>query len=200
MNKNKHSLLAVFFIISWVALAIFASFFAYLYIQNKGLRASITLLEDKTMNMLEEGKRYQELQKSTNKLEDDVMEFLEWKFVVKEQTAQANQRLLDASVKMKDLKKDKALLNLFYYNLGLSYILSQDFSGAIVAFEKALEYKPKDAWSCYDLGLLYSVIGGNAKKAEHYYNKYLELDPVGVYVNDVKMRLKGLKTEKRKGQ
>ena len=200
MDKRKHSLIAVFFIISWVALAIFASFFAYLYIQNKGLRASITLLEDRTMSMLEEGNRYQELQKSTKKVEDDVLGFLEWRFVVKEQTAQANQRLLEAAGSIKELKNNKALLNLFYYNLGLSYILSQDFNGAITAFEKALEYKPKDAWSCYDLGLLYSVIGNNVKKAQQYYNKYLELDPAGVYVSDVKIRLKGLNTEKRKGQ
>jgi tetratricopeptide (TPR) repeat protein len=200
MDKNKHSLLMVFFIISYVALAIFASFFAYLYIQNKGLRASIALLEEKTMSMLEEGKRYQELKASTNKLEDDVMGFLEWRFVVKEQTAQATVRLREASAKIAELKKDKSLLNLFYYNLGLSYILSQDLNSAITAFEKALEYKPKDAWSCYDLGLLYSVVGNNAKKAERYYTEYLRLDPAGVYVNDVKMRLKGLKTEKRKGQ
>lgn len=200
MDKNKHSQLAIFFIICWAALAVFAFLFTYLYIQNRALRASIAILEDKTMVMLEEGKRYQELKDSASKLEGEVVDFLQWRFVVREQTAQANQRLRESAGKIRELKKDKMLLNLFYYNLGLSYILSQDFSGAITAFEKALQYWAKDAWSCYDLGLLYSITGRDRRKVEQYYKKYLELDPAGLYANEVKARLEKLKIEKRKAK
>jgi tetratricopeptide (TPR) repeat protein len=200
MDKNKHSMVAVFFILSWLSAAVFAFFFVYLYIQNKDLRTSIAILEDKTFYLLEEGKQYQQLKSLENNLQKNVLDYMEWRYVVKEQSKQANQRLNEAVNTIKDYKKDKDLLNLIYYNLGLSNILSQDYNGAIGAFEKALQLKASDAWSYYDLGLLYSITGQNAKKVAQYYNKYLELDPGGIYANDVKERLEGLKTQKGKSR
>jgi tetratricopeptide (TPR) repeat protein len=200
MKRKQLNLVAVIFTITLVCLAALVFVSVYLYIQNVNLRNSMIALEEKTFSLMDDTKRSQESKLLADDLESRVLDYLEWRFVVKEQTRQAAIRLSEAATKVKELKKDKTLLNLFYYNLGLSYILSQDFNAAIEAFKQGLEYKPNDAWSSYNLGLLYSVAGRDNKKAALYYNKYLESDPSGIYAADVKLRLEELKDTKRKGQ
>jgi len=195
--KNKAlNPITIFLLISWFSVA----FFAYLYvatrIQNLKLKDSLAAVEERVRLLFEENKKSRELRQEEIKFQDDALNYLEWQFVLKEQVSQASQHLQGKIDKVKDVKKDKELLNLLYYNLGLNYTLAVDFNGAIKAFEQAVNFERKDADSYYNLGLLYSTYRQNPQKAIKYYEDYLELVPKGAKSDEVKERITILKGRK----
>jgi tetratricopeptide (TPR) repeat protein len=192
MRQKNLILLTLLFIITWFFVAVMGFLFVKVRLQNAGLKNSIAVLE-KSLGYLDENlKKYKEVKKEEERYEKGVLDYLQWQFALRDQVNQAKQRLQDKINKIKDLKKDKSLLNLLYYNLGLSFTLAVDFGSAISAFEEAARFDPKDADSCYNLGLLYSTYSRDMNKALKYYKRYLELVPEGTKKEEVKERVKTL--------
>ena len=63
------------------------------------------------------------------------------------------------------------------YNLGCIYKAGRQFNKAEIEFQKALRHAPDDPAVHYNLGILYDDNLGNAKKARHHYERFLELAP-----------------------
>jgi len=181
-------------IISWVVLVVFCLLFIRQSINNSKLNNLVVALERKVA--LEDGnKRYEALKSEKEKIGDEALKYLSWQFVLKGQIEQSRDIIINKLNKIKDHKQNKELQNLFYYNLGLSHTLTMDFGSAINAFETALRFDPKDAQSCYNLGLLNSTYGKETKKAIRYYKRYLEIAPTGTKADAVKDRIKALENK-----
>lgn len=188
--KGLVLIITALFIVSWCALAALS----VLYVGAKAKyettrRVCLTLQQQlNTSNK----KTQPSLSKNSGQSEKDAVDFLEWQFVLRDQVSEAKANLSDRIAKLKDINKDKDLLALLYYNLGLNYTLAVDYPRAIVAFEEALKLDPKDSASAYNLGLLYSVYQKDTDKAVKYYRKYLELSPSASKADDVKARIASL--------
>ena len=196
-TEKRHDLLKSFAIVlcltSWAVSAILIFFCFTLYLRDIKLKSYAAVLENNIVLLNKNLKQYQESAGERSKLEENAMDYLRWKFVLKEQVDGAGDRLSEKGAALKNMKKDKELANLIYYNLGLSYTMAVNFESAIKAFEEALQYDPKDAWSCYDLGLLYSAYRTDQAKGISYYERYLELAPSGAKAREVKERVDTLK-------
>ena len=162
-------------------------------IDKRRIEKLLALQTQKAESFAEEiGRSRQEkerLEQKEERIGREALDYLEWQYVLSDQVSQAAERLTKEIREVRELKKSKELINLLYYNLGLSYTLAVDFDAAIAAFEQALKYKREDAESCYNLGLLYSTYRQNPKRAVKYYKKYLELSPSGLKAGEVKERL-----------
>jgi tetratricopeptide (TPR) repeat protein len=167
-----------------------------LFMKERGrtikLKNMLLVMERNMVNYKDSARRYQEFKEEREKWQESALDYLEWQFVLKDQVALAGGRLSENIKQVKDLKRNKDLINLLYYNLGLNYTLAMDFESAIRSYEDALRFNPRDFQSCYNLGLLYSTYRKNAAKAIHYYKKYLELVPVSPLVSDVEERILSL--------
>jgi len=161
----------VLFVVSWVMLAIFAALLLKSQVDNQRLKGLLLLSDKKSVSLDNELRQVY----SSRDNHSAVLDYLEWQFVLKEQVSDAGNRLRSRINKIRDLKKDKELSGLLYYNLGLNYVLAADFNSAIRSFEQAIGLQPKDAESYYMLGLLYSTYRQDTKKALRYYEKYLQL-------------------------
>lgn len=75
-----------------------------------------------------------------------------------------------AQAKLSTLKEEF----LVHYNLGCIYKVYRHFDKAEAEFLKALEIKPDDSASHYNLGILYDDDLGNKSKAAAHYKKFLE--------------------------
>ena len=73
-----------------------------------------------------------------------------------------------------DLKHERSL---YQYNLGVVYAQAQRYDDAIAAYQKSLEFNPKNADAHYNLGLLYERVKGQSDKAAWHYRRYLEHNP-----------------------
>jgi tetratricopeptide (TPR) repeat protein len=63
------------------------------------------------------------------------------------------------------------------YNIGCIYKAARQYTKAEAEFLKALDIAPDDPGTHYNLGILYDDNLGNAKKAIHHYQRFLELAP-----------------------
>jgi len=171
MLKKKHRQVTVLFVVSWVMLAIFAALLLKSQVDNQRLKGLLLLSDKKSVSLDNELRQVY----SSRDNHSAVLDYLEWQFVLKEQVNDAGNRMRNRINKISDLKKDKELSGLLYYNLGLNYVLAADFNSAIRSFEQAIGLQPKDSESYYMLGLLYSTYRQDTKKAVRYYEKYLQL-------------------------
>jgi len=188
-RKSFLILMTVLFVTTWSLVAVMGFAFVKVRMQNIKLKNSVAVLEQ-SMNYLDKNlKESRESRKEEEQYEKGVLDYIQWQFALRDQVVQANQRLRAQINKINDLKKDKALINLLYYNLGLSFTLSVDFGQAITSFDEALKYNPRDADSYYSLGLLHSAYTRDIKKAIKYYKKYLEFAPEGAKKEEVKQRI-----------
>ena len=185
-RKNKN--IVLFFAISWSALLIICLLFIAIWVQNVRLQNKL-FISEQTLKGLNDD--VQKFTSEKNQQEEGALDYLEWKYVLKDQVSGAKQRLSKQINSIKDLKKNKELASLLYYNLGLTYTLAVDFNSAIKAFEEAISINSKDADSYYNLGLLYSTYRQKPGKAVSYYKKYLEFVPVkSATAGEVKERIK----------
>ncbi len=189
MKKKAVRSITIFLLISWISVAFFACLYVATRIQNLKLKSSLAAVEEKAKLLSEDNKRYEGLRQEEVKFQDNALSYMEWQFVLKEQVSRAAQHLQEKINQVKDVKRDKELLNLLYYNLGLNNTLAVNFDAAIKAFEQAVDLEPKDADSYYNLGLLYSTYQQNPKKAIKYYEDYLKLVPKGAKSDEVKERV-----------
>lgn len=63
------------------------------------------------------------------------------------------------------------------YNIGCIYKAGRQYTKAEAEFIKALQYDPDDPAVHYNLGILYDDNLGDAKKARHHYQRFLDLAP-----------------------
>jgi len=73
-------------------------------------------------------------------------------------------------------KTIKELTEVEWFEKGLVYALSGDYSNAIDAFTKVIEFNPKDTFAYSNRGLSYSNLG-NYRRAIEDYDKAIELNP-----------------------
>jgi len=190
MSKKSFSiLLTVLIVATWFLVAVMGFAFVKVRMQNIKLKNSVAVLGQSMDYLGQNLKKYQDSRKEEEQYEKGVVDYLQWQFALRDQVVQANRRLKDQIKKISDLKKDKALINLLYYNLGLSFTLSVDFGQAITSFDEALKYNPRDADSCYNLGLLHSTYTRDKNKAIKYYKRYLEFAPEGAKKEEVKQMI-----------
>src|SRR5580692_11364158 len=64
-----------------------------------------------------------------------------------------------------------------HFERGRNLASSQDFSGAVSEFEKALETNPRSAAAHFELGWLYDTKLNDYAAAIYHYQKHLELQP-----------------------
>lgn len=185
MNKKVLGLITLLFIISWAALAFFGVLLVQSRIESSRLENKAAFFKENSRLLAEQVKQCQKARAGN----EEAVDYLEWQFVLKDQVVEAAKRLNREVDKIRGLKKNKELLSLLYYNLGLNYTLAVDFDAAIQTFEKAIKFQPNDAESYYNLGLLYSTYRQNPKQAIKYYKKYLELVPSGLKAGEVRERL-----------
>ena len=189
MEKKAIRHLTALFIFSWLALAIFGVLFVRVRIKNLQLKDEVKILEKNSRQLMQEAM----LNQKKRQVNEGALDYLEWQFVLKDQVDNGLKQLKARVNAATALKKDKPLLSLLYYNLGLSFTLAMDFNSAIAAFEDAVGQDPKDALSFYNLGLLCSTYRQDPKKAIKYYKKYLELAPANSPKSqEVKRRIEGM--------
>ncbi len=193
MKKNNLLILvALLLVITWIVAAVMGFIFVKVRLENIKLKNTAAVLE-KSIGYLDQNlKKYRETWEEEERYEKGALDYLQWQFALRDQVNQANQRIRAQIRKMSDLRKDKALISLLYYNLGLSFTLSVDFGQAIAAFEEALKYDPRDADSCYNLGLLHSAYTRDNNKALRYYKRYLEYAPEGSKKDEVRQMVDNL--------
>jgi len=194
---KKINPITLFLLVSWFSVAFFAFLYISTRIQNLKLKNTLAAEAEKVKVLSEENNKCQALREEAAKFQNSALNYLEWQFVLKEQVSQASNRLRQRINQVREVKKDRQLLNLLYYNLGLNDTLAVNFEGAIRAFEEAVDFDPKDADSFYNLGLLYSAFRQSPNKAVHYYEQYLKLVPKGAKSDEVRERIKILKGRSR---
>lgn len=160
--------------------------------ENVKLKGYTKMLENNVIFLNKALLKYQSGERNIEKREEDALNYIKWRFVLKDQVDEARKRLNARTAEISNMKKDKDSAGLTYYTLGLSCVLASDFDSAIASFEEALKYDPKDSASFYNLGLLYSAYRKNAAKAVEYYKKYLELVPKSAKSDEVRDRIKDL--------
>lgn len=196
-QMKKINPITLFLLVSWFSVAFFAFLYISTRIQNLKLKNTLAAEAEKVKVLSEENNKCQALREEAAKFQNSALNYLEWQFVLKEQVSQASNRLRQRINQVREVKKDRQLLNLLYYNLGLNDTLAVNFEGAIRAFEEAVDFDPKDADSFYNLGLLYSAFRQSPNKAVHYYEQYLKLVPKGAKSDEVRERIKILKGRSR---
>jgi tetratricopeptide (TPR) repeat protein len=186
---NMLAIMAPFFIVTAVSIAIFCALYVGTRVKYTRLKNETTVFKDdiKALQI-----RVNNLMNEKEINDTKMLSVLQWQYMLKDQVNQAGQQLLDRVDKAAAAKKDPALLNLLYYNLGLSYTMAVDFDRAIIAFEEAVKYNPHDAQSCYNLGLLYSINAKDADKAAMYYMEYLQQAPSASNAEEVRGKIKAL--------
>ena len=142
------------------------------------------MLTDKSKNIsglqLQEAKFLSQIQGYQNRiseLEKQKDEFYEKnrflyndnKFL-KEKVESYPKRLSQVSILKDRLLKENAVL---HYNLGVFHIQRQEYSEAIIEFEKVLELTPNDPATHYNLGLIYAEYLNDKPKAMIHFKRYL---------------------------
>lgn len=194
--RNVVFLMTGLFIISWGAVAVFGVRYAAAKVKYDTIEARYNKLKE-AFRLVEE--QVSSIDKAADRLaageQDrraaDAADFLEWKYLLRDQVAVANGEFSDRIKKASAQKADNELLNLLYYNMGLSNTLADNFDMAVSAFEEAVKCDPRDAASYYNLGLLYSV-RGDGKKAVNCYKNYLAYSPKAANAEEVRERIKTL--------
>ena len=189
-DKNMKVTL-ILFIISWLAVAASAFLYAGARGQNTRLQGMLTLNEAKARALAQQVTDYRKLRAQKSAWDNSALNYVEWQYALKEQINIARLRLLNEIRQIPDIRKDRDMSNLLYYNLGLACTMAVDFKSAITAFHSALDVKATDADSCYDLGLLYSATA-QPRQAVEYYERFLYLSPKSPKANEVEARIKEL--------
>jgi tetratricopeptide (TPR) repeat protein len=193
MNKKNIKLIVVLFVASWLGLAGLLALLVKVNIENQKLK-NLSFLFEKKSKLAEE--ELTSLRKSESS-ESQALDYLQWRFILREQVYDAGNRIRSQINAIKDLKKNRELSSLLYYNLGLNCFLAGDFKSAITAFEEAVNLNPKDTESYYNLGLLYSTYSQNYKKAINFYKKYFEFASANSpKAKEIKERLAALEKKK----
>lgn len=197
LTKSTAFFMTVLFIISWVAVLVFSMRYVVVRGSYASLKAKYEDMKE-AFNVVARRLDYLEAQtarlagENTARRESKAAEFLQWRYLLQEEVAQANNNFLAKIDKLLAAKPDAELLNLLYYNLGLGNTLAANFDLALEAFEKAVKYDVRDADSYYCLGLLYSAYKKDNKKAINAYKNYLAFAPSASKADEVRQRIKAL--------
>ena len=192
MAKNNTRSILVLFIISWLALGLFAFLYVTVKAQNSKLSGLLFLSQQNVNSLRSDLKDYDRLKQEKDGWGKSALNYIQWQFVLKQELALSSAKISSEISGRKDLRKEKDLQALLYNNLGLSFTMALDFDSAIRAFEQAVSIKANEPNSYYCLGLLYSVYRGNKDRAIKNYTRFLELSPKSPQAADVRERIKAL--------
>ena len=191
MVKNNTKLITVLFIISWLALALFALLYVAARAQNSKLSNLLFVSQQNINSSRSDMEDYVRLKQERDNWEKSALNYIQWQFVLKQELSLSSAKISSEISKRKDLRKEKDLAVLLYNNLGLAYTTALDFDSAIRAFEQAVSFKSNEPDSYYCLGLLYSVYHNNHKAIKNY-TRFLELSPKSPQAAEVRERIKAL--------
>jgi tetratricopeptide (TPR) repeat protein len=180
-------------IICWAAAAFFAFLFIAATIENIKLKNSLAIERHQLTAFKDSIDEYERLKTEKEKWDTATVDYLDWQFVLKDQLTLASVKIMAAINSIDNVKNNKDLANLLYYNLGLAYMMSVDFDSAIKYFKTATDLRSADADSWYNLGLLYSTFKNNPREAEKCYSRFLALVPGSPKATDVKSRIEALR-------
>lgn len=82
-----------------------------------------------------------------------------------------------------------------YFQRGRERVNTMDYSGAIEAFEKALEINPRSGAAHFELGCLYSDKQREPAAAIYHYGQYLKLRPNADNADIIRQHILGLKQD-----
>jgi hypothetical protein len=82
-----------------------------------------------------------------------------------------------------------------YYRLGKARVNGMDYTGAVEAFQRALEVNPRSASAHFELGWLYDVKVPDPAAAVYHYERYLQLRPRAENADIVRQRILACKQE-----
>jgi tetratricopeptide (TPR) repeat protein len=82
-----------------------------------------------------------------------------------------------------------------HFLTGKSRVNSMDYTGAVEAFEKAVEVNPRSASAHFELGLLYENNEQDFAAAIYHFNRFLQLRPNSEYAEIVQQRVLACKQE-----
>ena len=191
MAKNSTKLIIALFIISWLALALFAFLYVTARAQNSKL-SSLLFVSQQNVNSLRSGMNdYARLKQEKSDLEKSALNYIQWQFVLKQELTLSSAKISSEISRLKNVREKRDLPALLYNNLGLSFTMAMDFDSAIRAFEQAVSFKSNEPDSYYCLGLLYSVYHNNHKAIKNY-TRFLELSPKSPRAAEVRERIKAL--------
>ncbi len=192
MVKNNAKFIIALFMISWLAVALFASLYLAAMAQNSKLNNFLSLRDQDINSLRSDIIGYARLKQEQNNWEKSALNYVQWQFALKEELSLSSAKISSEISKIKDVRKEKNLSALLYNNLGLAYTMSLDFNSAIRAFEQAVSIKSNDPYGYYCLGLLYSVYRDNKDRAIKNYTRFLELSPKSPKAAEVRERIKTL--------
>ena len=194
-NKTGLQKLTRLIILSWVATALFAFLFIIVKFENIKLKSLVVTEKHKLASFESISDEYERLKAEKIKWDNATVDYIDWQFVLRDQINMSGVKILAALNNIEDIRHNKELANLLYYNLGLSYMMAVDFDSAIKYFKTATDLKSADADSWYNLGLLYSTFKNDSRNAIRCYNKFLALLPNSPKSGEVKTRIEALKNE-----
>jgi len=87
-------------------------------------------------------------------------------------------------------------LGALYYNTGNQFFRSKNYHEAIVKYRKALHFNPNDAWSHYNIGVIYDYFLDDMATAIEHYENYLSLAPLEKDSHRIRERILQLKLTK----
>ncbi|MFA6350441.1 MAG: hypothetical protein WCY12_05925 [Candidatus Omnitrophota bacterium] len=192
MRTNEKSRLIKIFFVGWLVAAAIGILLVISFVENKKLDNALAFMKQ---NFVSANIQLQHYKQELDIQEQTTVDFMQWRYVLKDQVSGASQELAKRINKVRDIKKDRELLNLLYYNLGLNAFTAFDFKAAIDAFSEALKYDANDSKSNYNLGLLYSAFRQDTARALKYYKRFLELSPNAPEAQEVKDNIRSM--EKR---
>jgi tetratricopeptide (TPR) repeat protein len=192
MTGNNTKAMIVLLIISWLTAGLFGFLYATGKAQNSRLDSSLFASRQNIDLLRKDMKDYARLKQEKSGWDKSALEFIQWKFVLKQEILLSGIKISNEISKLKDKGKEKDLAALLYNNLGLAYTMSMDFDPAIGAFQQAVSLKSNEPNSYYCLGLLYSVYRGDRSMAIKNYTKFLELAPKSPQAPQVRDRIKAL--------
>ena len=109
--------------------------------------------------------------------------------LINQSTKKSQEAAMEMMIARRQSERMKYELASAYYNLGNLLSDSGQQKIAIEQYEKALKLNPADAWSHYNLAVLYDYYMNDRDKSLYHYKKYLGLEPIKEELSKVRERV-----------
>ena len=152
---------------------------------NKTLKKQLTSVKDEREKLKEKlaGHKMNELKDEIEKLKREKQAYIDDNEQFRKRMKIALNELLSNNADLKKLKKELAIV---HYNLGVMFYQAGDYKKALKEYQQVLKMKPGDAFSHYNLALIYEEVEKDKEKAIYHYNKYLQFKSSAEDVSQVK--------------
>lgn len=149
---------------------------------NQSLRRRIekltTALQQARQKMEKERSRETVLREEIASLRDAVERTKEDYARVRRKNKVFEAKLVNAPVRLSEItRKNKVLIQQsanMHHNMGMFYLKNKEYERAIAEFERAVELRPEDASSHFNIGYIYAEHLLDSKKAVKHFERYLK--------------------------